>query len=196
MYFHVQPRKAGSFRSNTAIPWCISCCSNRIRLITTGWSASFHRFNVACCVTQEQFRRETRAVTRAGQIKDPSGRHEKDDRYSIDDRSRYVLGWNNSEKIAALEIKRSHLASRMGKVIDAIIETQGERKTLASRLDALTRLDEVDDFEELDWASVATEIARLSDERKRLESASDELRQLNEQLRDRLEARRKQSPLC
>lgn len=149
-----------------------------------------HRFNFACCVTHEQFRRETRAVTRAGQIKDPSGRHIKDDRYNIDDRSRYVLGWNNSEKIAALETKRSHLETRMGAVMDAINETQRERKRLASRLDALTRLDEFNDFEELDWASVATEIARLTDERRRLEAASDALRQLNEQLQERLESRR------
>jgi uncharacterized protein YPO0396 len=149
-----------------------------------------HRFNFACCVTHEQFRRETRAVTRAGQVKDPSGRHDKDDRYKIDDRSRYVLGWNNSEKIAALEIKRSDLAIQMGRVMDARNGTLQERKRLESRLDALTRLDEFHDFEELDWASVATEIARLTDERKRLEAASDVLRQLNEQLHERLETRK------
>ncbi len=40
-----------------------------------------HRFDVACCSTQEQFRRETRAITRAGQIKAPGERHEKDDRH-------------------------------------------------------------------------------------------------------------------
>ena len=32
-----------------------------------------HRFDLACSATQEQFRRETRAITRAGQIKDPTG---------------------------------------------------------------------------------------------------------------------------
>lgn len=36
-----------------------------------------HRFDLACCSTQEQFRREIRAITRAGQIKAPSERHEK-----------------------------------------------------------------------------------------------------------------------
>ncbi|MFZ0747621.1 MAG: ATP-binding protein [Terracidiphilus sp.] len=121
-----------------------------------------HRFNVACCVSQEQFRRETRAVTRAGQIKDPSGRHVKDDSYKIDDRSRYVLGWNNTEKIAALEIKCSDLAIQMGRVMDARNGTLQERKRLEIRLDALTRLDEFHDFDELDWASIATEVARLS----------------------------------
>jgi uncharacterized protein YPO0396 len=62
-----------------------------------------HRFDVACCLTQEQFRRETRAITRAGQIKAAGERHEKDDRHRLDDRSRYVLGWSNTAKIAALE---------------------------------------------------------------------------------------------
>ena len=62
-----------------------------------------HRFDLACCRSQEQFRRETRAITRAGQIKAPGERHEKDDRHRLEDRRRYVLGWRNDEKIAALE---------------------------------------------------------------------------------------------
>ena len=67
------------------------------------------RFDVACCVTLEQFRRETRAMTRAGQIKDRGERHEKDDRHRIDDRSGYVLGWTNAAKIAALRAQSRQL---------------------------------------------------------------------------------------
>jgi uncharacterized protein YPO0396 len=142
-----------------------------------------HRFDVACCATQEQFRRETRAITRAGQIKDPSGRHEKDDRHRIDDRSCYVLGWSNSAKIAALEAKRRQLEARLGEVGSEIGIVLKQRNELASRLDALTRLEEFTAFDELDWAFVATEIAQLVDERSRLESASDVLKQLNDNLR-------------
>ncbi|MDO9317727.1 MAG: ATP-binding protein [Gammaproteobacteria bacterium] len=142
-----------------------------------------HRFDVACCATQEQFRRETRAITRAGQIKDPSGRHEKDDRHHIDDRSRYVLGWSNNAKIATLEAKRRQLETRLGDVGSQLSDIQKERGGLTSRLDALTRLEEFTVFDELDWASVATEIAQLLNERSRLESASDVLKQLNENLR-------------
>ncbi|WP_287398798.1 SbcC/MukB-like Walker B domain-containing protein [Nitrosomonas sp. H1_AOB3] len=141
------------------------------------------RFDVACCATQEQFRRETRAITHAGQIKDPSGRHEKDDRHRIDDRSRYVLGWSNSAKIAALEVKRRQLETRLAEVASQIGDIQKERDGLANRLDALTRLEEFTSFDELDWASITTEIAQLTDERIRLESASDVLKQLNESLR-------------
>ena len=91
-----------------------------------------HRFDVACCATQEQFRREARAITRAGQIKDPSGRHEKDDRHRIDDRSRYVLGWSNSAKIEALEAKRRQLETRLGNVGSQIGEIQKEREGLTA----------------------------------------------------------------
>jgi len=143
-----------------------------------------HRFDVACCATQEQFRRETRAITPSGQIKDPSGRHEKDDRHRIDDRSRYVLGWSNSAKIAALEAKRRRLEQRLSEVAGRISTIDAERKSLQKRLDALTRLDEFTSFEELDWAGPATEIAMLEDERRRLESASDILKQLNDRLRE------------
>jgi uncharacterized protein YPO0396 len=72
-----------------------------------------HRFDVACCATQEQFRRETHAITRAGQIKAKGERHEKDDRHRLDDRSRYVLGWTNAAKIAALETKARQLESEL-----------------------------------------------------------------------------------
>ncbi len=142
-----------------------------------------HRFDLACCATQEQFRRETRAITREGQLKDPTGRHEKDDRHRLDDRSRYVLGWSNSAKIAALENTRRQLQARLGELGSRIGAIQKEREALTRRLDALTRLDEFSDFDELDWASLATDIAALQDERARLESASDVLRQLNERLR-------------
>lgn len=185
VYFHVRPRKAGDLpdlhRDSLVRKLAIKPDSPHYDWLERELAL---RFDVACCATQEQFRRETRAITRAGQIKDPSGRHEKDDRHRIDDRSRYVLGWSNSAKIAALESKRRQLETRLGDVGSQIGEIQKERDGLTSRLDALTRLEEFTAFDELDWASVATEIAQLTDERGRLESASDVLKQLNESLRE------------
>jgi len=143
-----------------------------------------HRFNVACCANQAQFRRETRAITRAGQIKDQAGRHEKDDRHRIDDRGHYVLGWSNNAKIAALENKRQLLEKQLGDIGQQIAKIQQQRDQLSSRFDALSRLEEFTTFDELDWASVATDIARLSEERQQLEAASDILKQLNDKLRE------------
>ena len=141
-----------------------------------------HRYDVACCATQEQFRREARAITRAGQLKDPTGRHEKDDRRRIDDRSQYVLGWSNAAKIAALEDNARQLELRLGAVGAQIGKLQDERRALQQRIEALSRLEEFTDFRELDWGALAAEIERLRDEYRLLESASDTLRQLNMQL--------------
>ena len=140
------------------------------------------RFDVACCATAEQFRREARAITRAGQIKAPGERHEKDDRHRIDDRGRYVLGWTNAAKIAALESDARRLEARLGDLGGRIGAMQGEQRDVRERLDAVSKLAEYADFREIDWSSLATEIARLGEERRRLESASDVLRQLNAQL--------------
>jgi len=141
-----------------------------------------HRFDVACCATQEQFRRETRAITRAGQIKAAGEKHEKDDRHRLDDRSRYVLGWTNAGKVAALEAKKRTLEARLGELGSLIGKIQAGQNTLKERLTALSKLDEYADFREIDWQSLAVEVAQLTDEKHRLESASDVLKQLTERL--------------
>ena len=141
-----------------------------------------HRFDVACCSTQEQFRRETKAITRAGQIKAAGERHEKDDRHRLDDRSRYVLGWSNVAKIQALENKlrvlEAHLAALGGK----IAALQKEQKAINERLGTLAKLVEYRDFAELDWPAVALEVAQLEDERSKLKAASNVLQTLMDQL--------------
>ncbi|BDB22701.1 ATP-dependent exonuclease SbcCD, C subunit-like protein [Cupriavidus sp. P-10] len=136
------------------------------------------RFDVACCATHEQFRRETRAVTRAGQVKMPGERHEKDDRHRLDDRSRYVLGWSNAAKIAALESEARTLQNRLAELGALMGKLMNERDVLRRQVTALSQLDIFADFEELDWQAPAREAARLAEEKRQLESASDVLRQL------------------
>ena len=184
VYFHVRSRKSAELpdlrRDSLARKLAIKPDSPHYDWLERELA---HRFDVACCTTQEQFRRETRAITRMGQIKDPSGRHEKDDRHRIDDRSRSVLGWSNSAKLEVLEAKRRQLETQLGEIGSQIGVIQKERDGLTSRLDALTRLEEFTTFDELDWTSIVTEIAQLVDERSLLESASDVLKQLNDNLR-------------
>ncbi|SDQ26445.1 ATP-binding protein [Paraburkholderia tuberum] len=140
------------------------------------------RFDYACCDTQEQFRREMRAITRAGQAKALGERHEKDDRRALDDRSRYVLGWSNTAKIAALEAQRRALEVRLGEIGQKLGEAQSEHAKVREQLEALARIGEFVDFRDIDWGSCATAIARLADEKARLEAASDALAELTAQL--------------
>lgn len=141
-----------------------------------------HRFDFACCSTPEQFRRETKAITRAGQVKTPGERHEKDDRYRLDDRSRYVLGWSNEAKIAVLQKQKCILEEKMQEIAGRIGEAHTRRNGLRNQRDALIGLKEFTEFRDIDWRSSATEVARLQDEKNRLEAASDQLRELTAQL--------------
>ena len=140
------------------------------------------RFDLACCTSQEQFRREPHAITRAGQIKTRGERHEKDDRYRIDDRGRYVLGWNNAAKIQALQSERAGLAQRLEDLDARIAKLRTSQAGIERQLEALSGLEEYRDFEELDWQPLAAEIARMNDEKQRLETASEVLHELNASL--------------
>jgi uncharacterized protein YPO0396 len=66
---------------------------------------------------------------------------------------------------------------------------QTQQDTIKARLDALSKLDEYGDFQELDWQSLATEIARLQEEKRQLEAASDILKTLSTRLAELIATR-------
>jgi uncharacterized protein YPO0396 len=140
------------------------------------------RFDHVCCDSLAELRREKKAITKAGQIKTEGGRHEKDDRHRLDDRSRYVLGWSNEAKIAALDADRQDLEARMQTVGSRLAGLGAEQSVLGERLAHLHQLSGFAEFRELDWKPMAAEIERLTLERRQLEAASDILRALEEQL--------------
>ena len=101
-----------------------------------------------------QFRRET-AGDHAATARSRRGgeRHEKDDRHRIDDRTRYVLGWTNEAKIAALAKQARDLAPRIASVGAEIARL---RAAIAEQLRASARhccssWRSYADFNELDW---------------------------------------------
>jgi len=140
------------------------------------------RYDHACCESLEEFRRSPKAITRAGQIKTSGERHEKDDRTALGDRSKYVLGWSNEAKIAALESRSRTLEKSMAGLADRNTRLYGEQKGLRTRLEQIHKLMVFEDYEDLDWKPLAREIARLEEARKALEAESDILRTLQEQL--------------
>jgi uncharacterized protein YPO0396 len=141
------------------------------------------RFDYACCASLEQFRREDKAVTRAGQVKSSQERHEKDDRRRLNDRTQYVLGWSNEAKIAALEKQAEDLQVRIQQEAGKLAALQNRQRELDERLGLLAQLSVFDSFEELDWKPLQGRIHALEQERRQLESESDTLRALQQQLR-------------
>lgn len=140
------------------------------------------RFDYICCDSLERFRREHRAVTLAGQVKTGGQRHEKDDRHRLDDRSRYVLGWSNEAKIAALQNRSQGLEQEIQAAADRLAIAQRHIRELSEEKSSLVQIEMFIDFDELDWQQLARSIADLEADRAALEASSDTLKTLNAQL--------------
>jgi uncharacterized protein YPO0396 len=139
------------------------------------------RFDHACCDTLDQFRREKRAVTRNGQIKAGGERHEKDDRYRLDDRSGYVLGWSNDAKVAAFARQERDLATRVQGVAGRIATLKAEVNVQNTLLGTWQQLAMFGNFLDLDWKPLVSEIDALGREQRSLADSSDVLRTLQQQ---------------
>jgi uncharacterized protein YPO0396 len=132
------------------------------------------RANLLCAATTEEFTRAAAAITRAGQIK-TGQRHEKNDSRPIGDRSSYVLGWSNQNKIDALLDEASALHQRGQRLAATIQEAHRARSAVAARRTAFSKLDDYRSWDDLDWRSCVARISELDGERRALEKASGEL---------------------
>jgi uncharacterized protein YPO0396 len=136
------------------------------------------RADAECVETMAEFRRAPRAVTKAGQIKG-GVRHEKDDRFRIDDRSRYVLGWSNERKINTLLDRAEDLAGQLAEAERIRMRLDAAAKAAVTRGQVLAGLAQTRDFAEIDYQSAVNRIAVLIQEHARLKAASAELARLD-----------------
>ena len=134
-----------------------------------------------CVATMGEFRRAQKAITRNGQIKSDQ-RHEKNDEQRIDDRRRYVLGWSNEAKIAALTQQAVGVQSRQNRLTDTRRQLTDALCATHARSQALAKLAMFADFTDLDWHAVVNRIAALTAEKARLEEASVELGRLTREI--------------
>ncbi|CAA7612926.1 ATP-binding protein [Magnetospirillum sp. UT-4] len=140
------------------------------------------RFDYACCDTLDQFRLERQAITRQGQVKGNHDRHEKDDRRAIDDRTSYVLGWSNTDKIAALEAQARGLERQIQAAADNHRILHENARKPGEQLQRLSKLEAWAEFRDIDWRGPASLIQRLELEKREIEASSDVLRTLEGQL--------------
>jgi uncharacterized protein YPO0396 len=141
------------------------------------------RADLECVETMAEFRRMPKAITKAGQIKGAGGRHEKDDRFRIDDRSRYVLGWTNERKIEALLSQARSLSAQIARAKDILNRHEKDRDAARERANVLAGLEQTGEFAEIDYQSVVNRIAELNDEHRRVTAASAELARLDADLK-------------
>lgn len=143
----------------------------------------FDRFkDFTCCEDLAELRNVKKGLTKAGQVKGSAIHHEKDDRFSVGDRSRYILGWVNAAKITLLEKQKIQKEEELQQIGSTISSLQQKRRELESRIDNLKAFCLHDRFEELNWQPSANEIEEKKREVRLLEEHSDVLKTLQTSL--------------
>lgn len=142
------------------------------------------RFDYYCAENLDEFRRQPKAITPQGQIKSGASRHEKDDRHAINDRSRFILGWDNKAKIAALEqtlaaVQREGLACVL-----QLADFDKQIKLLTKQRDKARDLLNIEQFDDIDWKTVSLKIEKLREEKRQIEQNSDVLKHLQQCLEE------------
>lgn len=140
------------------------------------------RFNYYCAQSLDDFRRQPKAITEQGQVKSSESRHEKDDRHAINDRSRFILGWDNKAKIATLEQTMNAVQKEGVACLMQLVELDKQLKQLTIQRDKARDLLNIAQFDEIDWKAVSLKIDQLWDEKKQIEQKSDILKHLQIQL--------------
>lgn len=140
------------------------------------------RYDFVCAEDMDTFRSAERALTRQGMSKSNLRHHVKDDRFNVNDRSRYVLGWTNTSKIRTLEAALSAAKSELDNIMARSDQHRTRVRVQNDLRDLLLKLDDYPDFEQIDYASVAARRQERRAELTALEGRDDELTALGEQL--------------
>ena len=140
-------------------------------------------FDYNCCDAIEQFQKDSKAITKNGQIKGGKAKHEKNDRWSIFERKYYVLGWSNQEKIKAIEKELLNLENQIKEAEKQIKSIEYLQKQLKAKDINLHDFVKFKDYTEINWHKEAVEIEKLKKEKEELERSSDQLQSLKKQLK-------------
>lgn len=122
------------------------------------------RHNLVCCETMEEFNRNSFAITIKGQIRSGRTKYEKDDRRNIFDKSNYILGWSNEQKIRAYQkdlVERGKDLDGIEKEIESISISENSYKNKALHLNDLKKYV---DFESINFKKSILDKERLQKE--------------------------------
>lgn len=139
------------------------------------------RFDYLCVENLRDFRQARRAVTRAGQVRHGPDRHEKDDRQAVNDRTRWVLGFDNREKRALYRERAQQLATRITEFDRNIEAIKDQRDTKRRRFEAAHSMINLR-WEEIDVAAALDRLHELEGEIERLRSQLPALQELSERI--------------
>lgn len=135
------------------------------------------RFDYACVLTAEELRKVERGVTLAGQVKHNRSLHEKDDSRRVNDRSNWVLGFSNAEKLQAYQEEFFTLQDNLDKAAKALEQARETTRNESRQVEH------------------AQNLANLTWENSNIAALLDEVRSLKARIEQEIKARPELSEL-
>jgi len=140
-------------------------------------------FDFECAETLQAFRAAHKAVTREGQVKHNTTRHEKNDRQRVDDRRNWVLGFDNKAKLNLYQDKAAELGGQISALAGDLSKAndesdlQRERDMHCNTLQNMT-------WAEVDVASLVTRVADLKKQIDQEKAARPDLAKIDEDIQN------------
>ncbi|MBX9611264.1 MAG: ATP-binding protein [Burkholderiales bacterium] len=140
-------------------------------------------FDFECAETVQAFRAAHRAVTREGQVKHNTTRHEKNDRQRVDDRSSWVLGFDNKAKLTLFQDKAAELGGEISKLANELEKVNDEGKLQRAQDMHCNTLQNMT-WAEVDVASLVTRVADLKKQVEQEKAARPDLAKMDENVKN------------
>ena len=135
-----------------------------------------------CCDSAQDLMASNRGITREGLIRNDSERHIKDDRTNVNDRTRYILGWDTKLKREALTEKIQIISTEYS----SAQKVSGEYKTILAGLNkkasAAKNIARYKTFDEVGHGVTTAQIATKMENLKLLEEKNQNAKILRKQL--------------
>lgn len=148
------------------------------------------RFDYACVDSMQAFRNAERALTRQGQVRHGKDRHEKDDRFDLGDRSRWVLGFDNRAKLALFEQKALEAFRAVEDCNRKIRDHKRADEEQAQRAFTCQTLSDIQ-WQEMDVAPQLERLAAIDRALQELHEGNAALRQIDRRIKAQEETVRK-----
>lgn len=139
-------------------------------------------FDYECAATLQAFRSAHRAITREGQVKHNATRHEKNDRFRVDDQSKWVLGMDNASKRAYFKNLAFEQATEWERLRVALTALDEERNKAQDRMKACILVANTE-WDELDVNASIAQIDGLQARIKREQESRPDLGKLDEDIK-------------
>lgn len=140
-----------------------------------------HAFDLECADTMQAFRNAPRAVTREGLVKHSTTRHEKNDRHNVNDRSQWVLGFDNKAKLALYQNQAAELGGRISGLQTALEKIGDEEDAQQEQLLHCQNLSNLT-WNDVDVGALLSRIDDLTERLKAEKAARPDLAVLGERI--------------